>query len=183
MERMDSKVDVAALKRGEASAFRQLAEKFGEASLRIAYQYTGNRDEAWDIVQETLLKVFQRIHQFQDGQPFAPWYFRILTNTCRDWKRNFFRRRCRSLEGVQDTLSQPTAETAAPITWIQKQIKKMPAKMRMVFILHYQEEFSVNEIAEILGISVNTVRVQLMKGRQFLREFYEKHREEIDHDL
>ena len=183
MGRNEPKVDVGALKRGEAAAFQRLAKAFGEASLRIAYHYTGDLDEARDIVQETFLKIFQRIRHFQDGRPFAPWYFRILTNTCRDWKRNFFRRRRQPLnEAEWETVPSSEAENAT-VQWIQQQIKQMPPRMRMVFILHYQEEFPVSEVAEILGVSENTVRVQLMKGRQLLRKFYEKHREEFEDDL
>ena len=183
MGRNEPKVDVGALKRGEAAAFQLLAKVFGETSLRIAYHYTGDPDEARDIVQETFLKVFQRIRHFQDGRPFAPWYFRILTNTCRDWKRNFFRRRRQALHETELEVLQPSAADNATVQWIQQQIKQMPPRMRMAFILHYQEEFSVREVAEMLGVSENTVRVQLMKGRQLLRKFYEKHREEFEDDL
>jgi len=183
MERTDRKIDIQALKDGDSKAYYQLTQIYGEKALRIAYFYTGNQDEAHDIVQETLLKVFQRIESFRNERPFAPWFFRILVNTCRDWKRNFFRRFRRPLEEIDSIPGWASPATPSITGWIRRQIQKMPPRMRMVFILHYQEDFSVTEISEILNISQNTVRVQLMKGRRFLREYFEKHRGEINHDL
>ena len=59
-------------------------------------------------------------------------------------------------------------------------IRRMPRKMRIIFILHYQEEMPVVQIAEILQISENTVRVQLMRGRQFLRKILEKEMKDVE---
>jgi len=173
-------VDVAGLRKGLSSAFESLLKNVGESSLRIAYNFCGDLDQAKDILQETLLKVLNNINTFRDGQPFTPWYFRILTNTCKDWKRTYFWR-------FRNPLSQKVAHTLQvlppPIDEeleILQFIRRMPRKMRIIFILHYQEEMPVVQIAEILQISENTVRVQLMRGRQFLRKILEKEMKDVE---
>jgi len=174
MKRKDEKIDIAGLREGKSDAFETLFAEFAKTSLRIALRYTGNRDDARDIVQNTMIKVMNRIDTFRDGSSFSAWYFRVLSNTCRDWKRNVFQRMRSSLSQLNNDPQQTPAEDNSDLEMIQKLIPRMPEKMRMIFILHYQEEFSVKEISEILDISVDTVRVQLLKGRRFLRKIYEE---------
>ncbi len=180
MKSKDEKIDIAGLREGKSEAFETLFAEFAETSLRIAMRYTGNRDDARDIVQNTMIKVLNRINTFRDGASFSAWYFRVLSNTCRDWKRHLLRRMKSPFLQPKDNPQQEPAEENSDLELIRQLIPRMPGKMRMIFILHYQEDFSVKEISEILAISRDTVRVQLLKGRRFLRKIYEENfREEI----
>lgn len=174
INRKNKKIDIAGLQEGKNEAFEMLFAEFAEASLRIALRYTGNRDDARDVVQNTMIKVLNKIDTFREGASFSTWYFRVLSNTCRDWKRNFFQRMRNSLSQLKNDPQHSPAEVSGDVELLHRLIPQMPAKMRMVFILHYQEEFSVKEISEILRISVDTVRVHLLKGRRFLRKIYEE---------
>ncbi len=174
METEFEAIDIQALQRGDEAAFQGLLEQFGEKSLRIAFRFTGNLDDARDIVQETFIKVCSGIGSFRKETAFAPWFYRVLTNTCRDWKRNFFRRMRTSLPENDAFLKVHPAEPVEKDDALRSLIAQMPQKMKMIFILHYQEEFAMKEIAGIMDISVDTVRVQLMKGRQFIRTMYQK---------
>jgi RNA polymerase sigma-70 factor (ECF subfamily) len=171
-------VNISGLLRGEPIAYKGLFELYGDRSLRIALKYAGNLDDAQDIVQQTMVKVWQKIESFEDGSPFSNWYFTILVNTCRDWRRVAFYRLRKSFANVEMRDEGIMQAEATQVDWINRMVLKMPRKMRMIFILHYQEEFSMKDIAEIFRISIDTVRVQLMKGRRYLREIYENKAEE-----
>ncbi len=171
-ERMD--IDIEGLKRGETAAVSGLLEHFGRRSFRIACQYTGNRDDASDIVQETVVKILDRISTFNGKMPFSSWYFKVLTNHCRDWKRNAFRRLRRPLSTAEESVFCRPAVEQERREWLWRAIHRMPSKMKMIFILHYQEEFPVAQVAEVMDISEDTVRVQLFRGRRHLREKLEK---------
>jgi len=171
-------VNISGLRRGESTAYEGLLKLYGDRSLRIALKYAGNLDDAQDIVQQTMVKVWQKIESFKDDSPFSNWYFTILVNTCRDWRRGAFYRLRKSFTNVELQNKATTQTEVNQVDWINGMVLKMSRKMRMIFILHYQEDFSMKDIAEIFRISIDTVRVQLMKGRRYLRETYENKAEE-----
>lgn len=174
MGQKNFEIDLAGLKAGSNEAFTEMVKQLTPSSLKVAAQFVGNRDDARDIVQTTLIKVMNKISTLRNGAPFAPWYYHILTNTCRDWKRNYFQRFRQSLPENQKIAAVAETGDSTLSDFLRRTIVKMPEKMKMIFILHYQEEFLVSEIAEILDLSESTVRVHLMKGRKFLRKRYEK---------
>jgi RNA polymerase sigma-70 factor (ECF subfamily) len=183
MVKIKEKFDIVGLREGTSQSYQNMLDILGKTSLRIAQQFVGNYDDARDIVQKTVIKVMNKIDTLKDGMPFEPWYYRILMNTCRDWKRNYFFRFRNSLSSVQEKQIPAINEINDISEFVQREILAFPKKKRMIFILHYQEEFSVKEIAEMFNISENTIRVQLMKGRQYLRQQYEKNLKENKYDL
>lgn len=183
METDSEKQFLDRLRRGESGAFQRIIDRWGNRAVRIAYGYTGDWDDAQDILQETLIKVNRSVHAFRDGAPFEPWFFRILVNTCRDHKRGFFHRNRVSLaQAPQQSTASSVADPDFRET-IRKIVRRMPPKMRIVFLLRYQEDYTVKEIAEVLGISADTVRVQVMKARRFIREKYERMMGDIENEL
>lgn len=169
-----AKVDVKGLRRGEPQAYANLIKQYGEVSLRIALRYSGNLDDARDICQDTIIKVWRGIDTFRDEFPFQSWYFKVLTNTCKDWKKNVFHRLKSPLAKVENEPDELPKEQVDNMDWIEKMIVRMPRKMRMIFTLHLHEGFTIREIGEIMTISESTIRVQIMKGRRFLRNLYEE---------
>jgi len=168
-----AKVDVKGLRMGEPQAYANLIKQYGEVSLRIALRYSGNLEDARDICQDAIIKVWRGIDTFRDEFPFHSWYFKILNNTCRDWKKSVFRRLKLPLAGIENESNELPREQVDDMDWLEKMILRMPRKMRMIFTLHFQEEFTIREIGEIMTLSENTIRVQIMKGRRFLRNVYE----------
>jgi RNA polymerase sigma-70 factor (ECF subfamily) len=183
MSKIKEKIDIVGLREGTSQSYQNMLDILGKTSLRIAQQFVGNYDDARDIVQKTVIKVMNKIDTLKNGMPFEPWYYRILMNTCRDWKRNYFFRFRNPLSFVQENQIPEINEINSIFDFLQKNILTLPNKTRMIFILHYQEEFSVKEIAEMFNVSENTIRVQLMKGRQYLRQQYEKNLKENEYDL
>jgi RNA polymerase sigma-70 factor, ECF subfamily len=160
------------------------------AAYGTALHMTRNGDDAQDLVQEAALQAFRAFNSFQEGTNFKAWFFRILTNLF----INAYRRRQRE-PGI-DTL--PDLEDA-PALYLFKRTQEMgmhawnsdpaasvlerfeaeqvcsaiaalPEDYRIVSALYFMEEFSYQEIAEIVGCPVGTVRSRLHRGRRMLQK-------------
>jgi RNA polymerase sigma-70 factor (ECF subfamily) len=160
------------------------------AAYGTALHMTRNADDAEDLVQETALQAFRAFDSFQEGTNFKAWFFRILTNMF----INAYRKRQRGPE--IDTFSE-AEETPALYLFKQTQeiglhalspdpaalvlekveteqvfsaIAALPEEYRVVSALYFMEEFSYEEIAEIVGCPVGTVRSRLHRGRRMLQQ-------------
>ncbi len=154
----------------------ELWQEIADKAIHLAYYYTMDWDEAQDMVQTAFLKALKKMDSFQQGKNFSAWYFKILVNTCRDWKRSAYRRLRQFVKDIR--WLEPKGKDAAPM-WEENQmirdlIKQLTDRQRLVFVLRYLEDFSVSEIAELLDISPDTVRVLSMQARRRLREIYQR---------
>jgi RNA polymerase sigma-70 factor (ECF subfamily) len=174
----------------DAKRFESYLTPILTAAYGAALHMTRNRDDAEDLVQEAALQAFRAFDSFQEGTNFKAWFFRILTNLF----INAYRKRQREPE--IDTL--PEAEDA-PALYLFKRTREMgihswnpdpaalvierieadqvfraiaalPEDYRVVSALYFMEEFSYQEIAEIVGCPVGTVRSRLHRGRRILQK-------------
>jgi RNA polymerase sigma-70 factor, ECF subfamily len=155
-----------------------------------ALHMTRNRDDAEDLVQEAALQAFRAFESFQEGTNFKAWFFRILTNLF----INAYRKRHREpeIDTLSDLENAPAlylfkqtremgmhASTPDPAALIIEKVKveevcgaiaALPEDYRIVSALYFMEEFSYQEIAEIVGCPVGTVRSRLHRGRRMLQK-------------
>jgi RNA polymerase sigma-70 factor, ECF subfamily len=154
-----------------------------------ALHMTRNRDDAEDLVQETALQAFRAFDSFQEGTNFKAWFFRILTNLF----INAYRKRQRAPEvdtfsdldapalylfkqtreiGMHGRNPDPAARLIERLEAeeVSKAIAALPEDYRVVSALYFMEEFSYQEIAEIVGCPVGTVRSRLHRGRRMLQK-------------
>ncbi len=165
----------------EQAVFLETAiERYGKATYNFAYRLTGNESDARDLTQDAFIRVYRAWRSFQPGTNFLSWIYRITTNLHRDELR---RRKGRYLEEIpEDNAPQefgggrPLAVT--PIDdYVEQQFSEnlstslaaLPAEQRQVVILADIEEYSYQEIAEIMGCSIGTVRSRLHRARAVLR--------------
>lgn len=163
-----------------------LAPVLGQA-FGVAMQMTHNRDDAEDLVQEAAVLAFRGFHTFQPGTNFKAWYFRILTN-------HFLNRRRKQLRapvttplddapdmylysetknaGLHKNSTDPAALVLRDITTEQMiaAIGALPEEYRTAAALYFMDEFSYQEIAEIIDCPVGTVRSRLHRGRKLLQK-------------
>jgi RNA polymerase sigma-70 factor (ECF subfamily) len=180
----------------EAVDVRPAAERF-EAHLapllatayRTALHMTRRRDAAEDLVQEAALQAFRAFHTFQEGTNFKAWFFRIMTNLFinkyRQQQRQpamdqlppledappiYLYKRTRDL-GLHNWNSDPAALVIDKLDtdFIAKAIAALPEEFRIVCALYFMEEFSYQEIAEVVSCPVGTVRSRLHRGRHMLQ--------------
>lgn len=157
---------------------------YGKATYSYALRLTHNEADARDLTQEAFIRVYRAWRSFVPGTSFLSWVYRIVTNLHRDELR---RRKGRYLEEIpEDNAPQdfggerPLAET--PIDdLVERQLSEpmakalgsLSAEQRQVLVLADIEEFSYQEIAEIVGCSIGTVRSRLHRARHQLRRAVE----------
>jgi RNA polymerase sigma-70 factor, ECF subfamily len=166
----------------EQQAFLERAiEQYGKATYNFAYRLTGNDADASDLTQEAFLRVYRAWQSFKPGTSFLSWIYRIVTNLYRDELR---RRKGRYQEEIPED-NEPQAFGAgrplavSPIDEyveaqysepISKALAALSADQRQIVVLADVEECSYQEIAEIVGCSIGTVRSRLHRARGQLRK-------------
>ena len=152
-------------------AFAKLAEDYGARLYAVAYRLLGNRADAEDAVQRTLLKSFAARDSYSPQWAVSTWLYRILSNVCIDE----LRRRRPTTDAADAVLSAPSAAAAvgAKID-VERALAVVPREARVLLALHYVDGLSHRELATIRGISVNTVKSQLARGKAILRARLER---------
>jgi RNA polymerase sigma-70 factor (ECF subfamily) len=170
----------------EQSAFLERAmQQYGKATYNFAYRLTANEADASDLTQEAFIRVYRAWRSFQPGTSFLSWVYRIVTNLHRDELR---RRKGRFHEEIpEDNAPQEFAGqrplAVTPIEdYVDRQLgeplsralAQLSAEQRQVIILADLEEYSYQEIADIMGCSIGTVRSRLHRARALLRRLVER---------
>jgi RNA polymerase sigma-70 factor (ECF subfamily) len=169
-----SKTDVIeGCQRGDEAAFRELFESHKDKVYSIALRYAGDRAAAMDISQDTFLKLMDRIGQFRGESNFDSWLYRLVVNSCMDYRR----RQKRWMPMVEEFFDSFRAPQATPLQDLmaderQQQVQDVVAKLapehRMVVVLRYTEGLSYEEIADILNCSRGTVASRLNRAHKVL---------------
>ncbi len=177
-----------ATKSGDAAAFDSLVAKLRNRAFFIAHSLVGSREDALDLAQESFMKVFRARETFRDGEPFLPWFHRILRNTCYSHLRQRGRLRKVSLSfrraGAEDEGDWQLADPKSPApsaeleakeqtVTFQAALEKLSARDREILSLRHHKELSYKDIADSLGIPQGTVMSRLFHARRRLREFLE----------
>ncbi len=160
-------------------------QQYGKATYNFAYRLTANEADASDLTQEAFIRVYRAWRSFQPGTSFLSWVYRIVTNLHRDELR---RRKGRFHEEIpEDNAPQEFAGqrplAVTPIEdYVDRQLgeplsralAQLSAEQRQVIILADLEEYSYQEIADIMGCSIGTVRSRLHRARALLRRLVER---------
>jgi RNA polymerase sigma-70 factor (ECF subfamily) len=175
-------------KAGDKDAFGELAEGHREALLRLCYKMSGSHEEAEDLVQDTFLKAYTHLADFELRASLKTWLFRIATNACLDAQRGkkpwdlesrwkWFRENGELVEQMEQTLflsperSAEVKEVAA--TCVNCVMMSLPAKQRAAIVLCDQVGLSREEAAKSMGASVASVKTELHRARKTMTEVYE----------
>jgi len=145
--------------------FAGLADQYGARLYAVAFRLLGNRADAEDAVQRALLKSFVARDAYSPQWAVSTWLYRILTNVCIDELR-----RRRPTDALEQAPAHPSSATAigARID-VSRALEAVPREARVLIALHYVDGLSHRELAAIRGISVNTVKSQLARGKAILR--------------
>ena len=161
---------------GKRSAQEALYKLYGGRLYGVCMRYTRNQMEAEDVLQDGFVKVFKNIRSFRDlgENSLFNWMKRIIVNTAinylRDQKKHRYQADIETMEEIADDNSEEDffdeLRTLVSQDEILGLIRNLPEGYRMVFNLFAMEGFSHQEIADMLGVSVNTSKTQLFKARQ-----------------
>lgn len=142
-----------------------LAEQYRDRLFAAAFQVCGNAADAEDAAQEALLRYHLSDKQFESQEHIRAWLLRVAINWAKNTSRSFWRRNTVPLEEYMETLEFDCQESRE----IFREVMALPEKYRLVIHLYYYEDYSVQEIGRILGISESNVKVRLSRGRQMLK--------------
>jgi len=145
--------------------FTRLAQEYAGRLYGVAYRMLGNRADAEDAVQRALLKCFAARASYSPRWAVSTWLYRALTNVCIDELR---RRRVRSEAPDPDLEAGPPP--AAERVDLTRALETVPREARLLLALHYVDGLGYGELASIRGISINTVKSQLARGKAILKK-------------
>lgn len=141
-----------------------LARQYAPAVYRLAYARTGSRTDAEDVMQEVFLRLVRAGPAFDSEDHAKAWLLRVASNCACDLLRLPWKRR---EEPLEDDLPAPEEPEAGSVT---EAVLSLPARYRIPIHLYYYEDYSVAEIAKIMGKSEGTVKSRLFRARNLLRE-------------
>ena len=173
---------------GSLKAFSAIVEFYQERTIRLAYSFVGNWEDARDLAQEAFIKAYENLKSYKAESRFYTWLYRILVNKCKDFLRKKKVRGFISLwsAGPEEDESEESPEArvadSAPTALEELQrkelgerihgvIQKLPFQQRSVFSLRYLEGLSLGEIAETMTLSTGAVKAHLWQaGQKFRKE-------------
>lgn len=181
---------VSELQAGSDTAFDWLVTYFHAPVFNLVYRIVGNSADAADVSQEVFLKAFRGIRGFKQGSSLKTWLYRIAIrealNQRRWWSRHLRRQTSIDAGDPADTDAPPPIELeshdATPFdqlatrevqTLVQHALAQMPESFRSAVVLRDLEGLSYEEVAEVLEVSIGTVKSRIVRGRRALRELLE----------
>lgn len=169
-------------KYGDRPAFDELTQALRTRAFHLARAWVGSREDALELAQEAFLKTYRARDTYREGEPFLPWFHRILRNTCFSFLRSSKRLRQSSLSGAsaegEPDWEIADAEGPAPTDGVGDEerrtvfwqgFKRLSARDREILGLRHFQELSYSAIARVLAIPEGTVMSRLFHARARLR--------------
>jgi RNA polymerase sigma-70 factor (ECF subfamily) len=157
---------------GDPSAERELYDAHVDRVYRLAYRMTGDDAQAQDCTQDAFVRVFDRLRDFRGEAALSTWIHTVATSVVLNHLRTVKRIRGREMpeETAADLGHQPRRAEPDLKRRLRDAIEALPAKLRMVFVMHDVEGYTHEEIGGALGVPVGTSKAQLFRARARLRE-------------
>jgi RNA polymerase sigma-70 factor (ECF subfamily) len=174
-----------ALRAGSERAYEELLARFQQPVYTLALRLLANPAEACDVVQEVFLKVFRNIENFRGQSSLKTWIYRITVNEAHNARRWFFRHRRREVEldvdpqearnwkeTIPDHSRSPFDEACdrEQAGMIEAALARINPVFREAVVLRDIADLSYEEVADVLGLSLGTVKSRILRGREALRE-------------
>ncbi len=161
---------------GDLMAFDEIVLRYQHPLFNVALRMLNSYEDAVDVTQSTFIKVFQRLDSYDPERKFFSWLYRIQLNETINWMK----RRRPVVELPADLLSSehdPEEEYVKDEVALEVQaaIIELPIPLRQVIVFRHFGELSYQEIAEVLGIPMKTVKSRLFEARQKLRDILARH--------
>lgn len=145
--------------------FDSIYEKYGNMLYKVAFVYLGNAENAEDVLQDVFIAYLNTNKQFKTDEHKKAWLIRVTHNKCINLLKSPSRKNT-DIDDVQLSCEEEDRDAKLDVI---KQINLLPTKYKSVIILHYYNEFSVDEIAKILKISKSAVKMRLKRAREALK--------------
>lgn len=174
---------IEAVLQGDVERYGELVERYQLAAWKLAVSFVGNVEDAKELAQDGFVQAYRHLRQFRGAARFSTWLYRIVANECKD----FFRARARQPELVALSVDNPEEdsipfeladpggdprealhlrELAARIT---RALERLPMSQRAAFVLHHLNGLPLQEVADVMGCRVGTVKTHLFRATETLR--------------
>lgn len=177
---------IARLKNGDQSAFAEMVERYSTAIYRIGWRFTNDTQDAEDVLQETFIKAYKALPEFEGRSSLATWLYRIAVNESLMALRKRNPNQVSIEANTNDEDTDETENDLALADWcclpedvllsgearqfLDDTVQKLPDTLRPVFILRDIEGLSIRETADTLGLSETNVKTRLLRARLHLRQ-------------
>lgn len=157
---------VARIKKGEREAFAELVRLYQKKIFTVAYGFFRDRDDALEIVQETLMRVYAKIGSYQPDHSLQSWIYRLTRNLCVDYYRKYAKKR-KLEDGLESVPTRQLAsadncqavyESRQISAAIDRAVENLSWRQKEVFSLKYHQGMKLRQVAEIMAISIGTVK-------------------------
>ncbi len=166
---------------GDCSAFAGLVEKHQGPIFNLAYRMTGSREDADDLTQETFIRAYQNLQQFDQGKKFFTWLYTIGINLIRNHlKKN--ERKVAHLVAPDSALEHQAqgheigegeALSYDRMIRLEQVIRKLPVDLREAIILKFVQDLTFEQVANVTGDSVSAVKMRIYRGLEKIKEMME----------
>jgi len=165
---------------GDSRAFGELVDRYDKRLLNFVYRTVGDRERAQDLIQETFVRVYRHLHRFDQSKKFSTWIYTIAGNLAKNELRN----RSRNPLVLFQTIKKNWEADHRPLEWedtklrpddlfrkrhlkelVENSVAELPEHHRIVFVLRELEGKTYEEIAEITGCNLGTVKSRLNRAR------------------
>jgi RNA polymerase sigma-70 factor (ECF subfamily) len=176
---------VARSRGGDVDSFNQLILRWERPIYALAYRVIGREEDARDVVQETFLRAFRALPGFKGQAKFSSWIYRIALNLCRDWIRR--QKRTPVVQLPEDAEAVERLANREPVNSVEDLVARkelsavvadamalLPEEQRTAIILKEYHGMTFQEIAELQGVPLSTVKTRLYQGLTVLRRNLEK---------
>ena len=185
LQELDDAELVEAYLEGSQRAFQVLADRYHDRLLNFIYRTVGDRDRSEDLVQETFVRVYRHLHRFDPSKKFSTWIYTIASNLAKNELRN----RSRNPMVLFQAIKKNWDADHRPLQWedesyspddlyrkrnlrekVEEAVEQLPDHHRVVFVLREMEGKTYEEISEITGVTLGTVKSRLNRARNKFAE-------------
>ena len=166
---------------GDRDAFGVLVHKYQDMVFAYAFQKVRNEADAQDVTQEVFLRAYRNLYALRHPHRFRSWLYTIMSNECNRWLARAAKTRQREMmlaDAGDDKLRADFTHAVTTDAWtedVEQAISALPDENRVAISMFYMGDCSLKEIAEFLGVSVNTVRGKLHRARRQLGSALSEH--------
>jgi RNA polymerase sigma-70 factor (ECF subfamily) len=182
----DQSLLIERLKQGDSEAFAELVEQYSNAIYRIALRFTSESQDAEDVLQETFIKAYKALPEFEGRSSLSTWLYRIAVNEA----LMLLRKRNPKLVSIEQTapddeneeiendlaladwccLPEDVLLSGEARSFLNEAVERLPETLRSVFLLRDIEGLSIHDTAETLGLTETNIKTRLLRARLHLRQ-------------
>jgi len=161
---------------GNMSSQERLYKRYFSFAMSICVRYTRDENEAMEIVNDSYMKVLERLNSYDNSRSFKLWYGKILINRAIDsYRKNAKHSSSLSISSITETEEhEPEIEMELSVNDILTLYNQIPENYKIAFNLYEIEGYSHEEIGQMMGVTTSTSRSNLTRAKKMLRELYNK---------